>query len=136
VALLQEIQSSTPKPSDIDATKEATRRELLRRVSIGRDFLISMSDRTITVEDAARAACVSTFHFHRLFQQLFQVSPHIFLRNFRLDRAAHLLGTTDVPVFEIAHRVGFLSAASFTTAFAKKFGFAPQAYRLIASRSK
>lgn len=129
VALVHEISLSAPRASEIQAVKESTRVELLRRISIGRDFLVSMSDKGITVEDAARAACISTFHFHRLFSQVFGESPHAFLRNFRMQRAAQMLKFNDEPIAEIVSRVGFHSVSSFSGAFRRKFGVGPHLFR-------
>lgn len=129
VALINEMSSAVPHASEVPAVKESTRIELLRRVSVGRDFLVSMSDKAITVEDAARAACISTFHFHRLFAQLFGQSPHVFLRDFRMQRAAQMLKFNDEPVAEIVSRIGFHSISSFSGAFRKRFGVGPHLFR-------
>jgi AraC family transcriptional regulator len=133
IALLRDTRNASPTAERIGAIKCATREELLRRASVGRDFLLSMSDQPITVEDAARAACLSTFHFHRTFVQVFHISPHQFLRNFRMLRAEQMLRSTSLPVIEIAHRVGFVSVGSFGSTFAKTRGLAPTSYRLLKS---
>ena len=132
-ALLRDTRRASPTPENIAAVKDSTREELIRRASIGRDFLLSMSDRPITVEDAARAACLSTFHFHRTFVQAFHISPHQFLRNFRMFRAGEMLRSTSLPVTEVAHRTGFVSIGSFGTTFAKTHGVPPTSYRLLKS---
>lgn len=133
VALVSELSLSAPSATSISAIKQSTRAELLRRISIGRDFLISMSDRPVTVEDAAREACISTFHFHRVFLQTFGVSPHVFLRNVRMERAAHMLQSTPASVSEIVERVGFQSVSSFSGAFRHEFGLSPRLFRTRAA---
>jgi AraC-like DNA-binding protein len=135
LALLKSTHSVPGAPEDVRALKASTRQELFQRASVGKDFLISMSDHPIKVEDAAHAACLSTFHFHRTFVQAFGLTPHRFLRNFRFFRAEQLLRSTDVPVIEIAQRVGFISVGSFVTAFGKTYGVAPNSYRLVNHRS-
>jgi len=134
--LIGDLDRAGPRSADIRAAKESTRGELLRRVLVGRDFLISMSDRDISVENAARAACMSTFHFHRVFQQAFGVSPYTFLRNYRMSRASRMLRSSDIPVFEVAQRVGFISVGSFGNAFQRSFRMSPQAYRLAGRGTK
>ena len=129
VTLVKEMGSSAPRASDISASKESTRLELLRRVSIGRDFLVSMSDTPVTVEHAARVACISTFHFHRVFAQAFGLSPHLCLRNFRMQRAAHMLQFSDEPIADIVLRVGLQSASSFSEAFRRQYGISPILFR-------
>lgn len=129
VTLLREMTSTTPDSSDIAAVKASTRAELLRRVLIGRDFLISMSNTPVTVEDAAGVACLSRFHFHRVFAQAFGIPPHVFLHNVRLQRAANLLRDTDEPISDIVARVGLRSATSFSGAFRRKYKQTPDAFR-------
>lgn len=131
IALIRETRLSSPNPFTISATKLSTRVELLRRATIGRDFLISTSENQKTVEDAARAACLSTFHFHRVFAQAFGVSPHVFLRDARLERAANLLRDTDLPIFQIVGRIGLRSVTSFTNAFRQKYGSTPDRFRSV-----
>ena len=134
--LVVELDRTAPRSVDIRAARESTRAELLQRAIIGRDFLISMSDRDISVEDAARAACMSTFHFHRVFRQSFGAPPHVFLRSHRMSRASRMLRFTDTPVFEVAQRVGFMSVGSFGNAFQRSFGTSPQAHRLAGRNKK
>jgi AraC-like DNA-binding protein len=129
IALLREAHPAPALLTKIRAVKSSTKQELFRRALVGRDFLLSMSDQPITVQDAARAACLSIFHFHRTFVEAFQISPHQFLRNFRLLRAGQMLRSTDLPVTEIASRVGFASLGSFGSAFARIHGMSPGAYR-------
>jgi len=53
----------------VSAIRHSTREELYRRVLRGRDFLLSSLDQPIRLNDIARAACLSSFHFHRVFFQ-------------------------------------------------------------------
>ncbi|HSP15728.1 MAG TPA: AraC family transcriptional regulator [Thermoanaerobaculia bacterium] len=115
----------------LDAAKSGTRHELRRRVQRGVDFMLSHLADPITVEDAARAACLSLFHFHRAFTALHGTTPHRFLREQRLALAARLLRLTEDDVTDIAARSGFESLGSFTTRFTKSFGLPPGRYRQV-----
>lgn len=46
------------------------------------------------------------------------------------NRAAHLLRATDMPVKSLAHVLGYERQASFSTAFRRRFGETPSAYRI------
>jgi AraC-like DNA-binding protein len=83
----------------------------------------------LTVDDLARAAGLSRFHFSREFRRAFGESPHAYLLTRRLERAAALLRTTDRSVIEICFAVGMQSVGSFTTSFRRMFGVSPTAYR-------
>ena len=62
--------------------------------------------RRLTVEDLARRAGLSTFHFIRAFKAGTGQTPHQYLRAQRIARAKHLLETTPLPVTEICEQVG------------------------------
>ena len=83
----------------------------------------------LRVDDLARAAGLSRFHFSREFRRAFGEPPHAYLLTRRLERAAALLRNTDRPVVEICFAVGMQSVGSFTSSFTRTFGASPTAYR-------
>jgi AraC-like DNA-binding protein len=83
----------------------------------------------IGVDEMARAAGLSRWHFSREFLRAFGESPRAYLLTRRLERAARLLRTTDRSVAEICFDVGLQSVGSFTTSFTRTFGVSPTAYR-------
>jgi AraC family transcriptional regulator len=113
----------------VSAIRHSTREELYRRVLRGRDFLLSSLDQPIRLNDIARAACLSSFHFHRVFKETFGVTPQKYLAIQRLDRAAHLLRHTGRTVTEITLESGFQSPGSFSSLFSRHFGISPAEYR-------
>jgi AraC-like DNA-binding protein len=129
VAAATLIANEAGSQRTIDAAKPTTREELRRRVQRGLDFMLSHLADPITIEDVARAACLSLFHFHRAFTALHGTTPHRFLRAQRLSLAARLLRLTSDDVTDIAARSGFESLGSFTTTFAKTYGTPPGRYR-------
>ena len=83
----------------------------------------------LDVAALARAARLSPAHFSREFRREFGSSPHQYLLNRRLERAAALLRNTDRSVADICLTVGLRSVGSFTTSFGRMFGMSPTAYR-------
>src|SRR6266542_3891830 len=53
----------------LPAIRESTRKELFRRLLIGREYLHSHSSGPVSLATVARTACLSPFHFHRGFTQ-------------------------------------------------------------------
>lgn len=119
--------------SRIAGVRTSTREELYRRVLRGRDYLLSSIAEAVTMKDAAHAAALSPYHFHRAFRDAFGAPPHRYLAGKRLERAAHLLRTTKRPATEICAESGFESVPSFTNAFRRRYGRPPQAWRRIAT---
>jgi AraC-like DNA-binding protein len=113
----------------VSAIRHSTREELYRRVLRGRDFLLSSLDQPVRLKDIARAACLSSFHFHRVFKETFGVTPQKYLAIQRLERAAHLLRHTGRTVTEITLESGFQSPGSFSSLFSRHFGVSPAEYR-------
>lgn len=106
-----------------------TTRHLLR----ARDLIDARYRAPLDVSELARAASCSPAHFSRQFADVFGSPPHRYLIERRVERAKHLLATTDTSVLEIALDVGFRGAASFCTAFKRITGLTPGAYRRLAS---
>ena len=91
----------------LSASRPGKRHELYRRLNWGRDFIHSNYQRPITIDDMARAACLSKFHFIRLFHGLEGVTPYRYLQQKRVAAAQRLLSTTQLTHVEIAEQVGF-----------------------------
>ena len=100
-------------------------RHLLR----AKDLVDARYFEPLHVDDLARAAGLSRFHFSREFRRVFGESPHAYLLTRRLERAAALLRNTDRSVAEICFAVGMRSVGSFTSSFTRTFGASPTAYR-------
>ena len=83
----------------------------------------------LTVERLAEVACISEYHFHRLFR-LWTGEPVIeYVRRLRLEHAAYRLRATRRSVRMIALDVGYESADAFGRAFRERFAVSPSEYR-------
>jgi len=87
------------------------------------------SHRQIELEDVAREAGVSPFHFLRAFSGALGVTPHQYLVRSRLRRAARLLTEDDKPVTDIAYDVGFGDLSNFVRTFHRAAGVSPLKFR-------
>ncbi|MEV5573170.1 helix-turn-helix transcriptional regulator [Spirillospora sp. NPDC052269] len=85
----------------------------------------------LTVDDMARAAMFSKFHFSRVFQRITGVSPGRFLSAMRLQEAKRLLLTTSLSITEITYLVGYSSVGTFSTRFKEAVGLSPTEYRRL-----
>jgi len=85
--------------------------------------------RALTVRDIAAQVNLSERHFNRLFQKATGHSPVDALTDARLEAAAQLLLDRQIPIKEIAERVGYPDVRYFTTVFRKKMGAPPAEYR-------
>ena len=125
VQLVRAQRAVGERVAKLPALKASTRAELGRRVGVATAFLHANLDRNLRVGEAAREACLSPFHFHRLFGAIHGVTPHRYLSRLRLEKARALLRGGGLAVADVAAACGFESTGSFTTLFKRTFGVTP-----------
>jgi AraC family transcriptional regulator len=83
----------------------------------------------LSLERLASEACISPFHFHRLFSMVVAMPVAEYVRHVRLEAAAQQLRSTRFSVTAVARHVGYTSTDAFGRAFRSRFGETPSAYR-------
>ena len=85
----------------------------------------------LSLDDLARGAMVSKYHFLRTFSRVTGVTPGRFLSAVRLQEAKRLLLSTSLNVADVSARVGYSSTGSFTRRFTESVGLSPTRYRRL-----
>jgi AraC-like DNA-binding protein len=106
---------------------EIVRQAVARAIVTMRDNL----GERITIDDLARAAMFSKFHFTRVFLRVTGLSPGRFLSALRLAEAKRLLTATEISVADISHQVGYNSVGTFSARFSGSVGVPPSGYRRL-----
>ena len=89
----------------------------------------NMSDSSFGVEELAKEAGMSTSHFFRRLKQLTGQVPNVYLRNFRLQKAAELLkANKKLSANEVMSEIGIESPSYFSTSFKKIHGVTPSEF--------
>lgn len=88
----------------------------------------------VGVRELASQVHMSPFHFARRFKQAVGTPPHAYITHVRIERAKSLLASTNIPLIEVATRVGYRTQAHFTGVFHRYVGTTPRAYRLGARK--
>jgi AraC family transcriptional regulator len=104
----------------------------LTRVS---SYIHDHLDEELSLDVLAGIACLSPYHWHRIYHAHFGETVAATVRRLRLQRAAAELAHTDKPIPKVAERAGYDSQASFTRAFSAAFGLPPATYREVGSHS-
>lgn len=120
----------------IPASRASTRDELHRRLLRAKQLLDESFTSRSNLDEIARAAHLSPFHFHRAFTAAFRETPHAYRTRRRLEMAARLLGETDRSVLDVCLETGFESPATFSKLFRSRHGAAPRAFRDFARSNK
>jgi AraC-type DNA-binding domain-containing proteins len=82
----------------------------------------------IQIKDIASHVCMSTFHFCRLFKQTTGLSPHNYLKQYRLSQSYKRL-KHKTPVFDTAIETGFYDSSHFIKTFYAYMAVSPRKYQ-------
>jgi AraC family transcriptional regulator len=113
----------------IPVIKHSTREEIQRRLMNATDYIYSFYDQNISLDDIAAAACLSKFHFLRLFKAVYRQTPYQFITSIKIDRAKTMLKNNSDDVNRIAKSLGFDNSSSFSRAFYNHVRVYPTQFR-------
>jgi AraC family transcriptional regulator len=91
--------------------------------------LRSDSDADVSLAALASDSGLSRFHFCRAFRESTGLSPHNWLRRYRLEQAMIMLRDPNNSVAQIAAALGYSSQTAFGAAFRKLTGDTPSDWR-------
>ncbi|SES90557.1 AraC family transcriptional regulator [Paenibacillus sp. NFR01] len=110
--------------------------EWLIRMKDALDYLEANMTEPLRIEEVAKVAHVSPFHFQRMFTMLTGVTVADYVRRRRLTLAAQELALTGIKVLDAALKYGYDSPESFAKAFRKAHGHSPSDARKPGVRLK
>jgi len=87
-------------------------------------------DKPLILDDLAAIACLSPFHYQRVFKEVVGESPKQFVKRLRLEEAAHrIVLNPETSILEVALSVGFQSLEAFSRAFKDYYSVSPDNFR-------
>ena len=114
----------------------ATSLDYVARINRAIDHVVRHLARPLRLEDVARAAGFSPFHFHRVFKALLGETLNQFVKRLRLERALYLMSHAPRrSLTNVALDCGFASSSDFSRSFRQHYGLAPSAFDLQSFRS-
>ena len=112
--------SGLPEPTRAD--------QRLRRVDA---FMRANLGEALSLTQLAEQACMSRFHFLRMFKQAYRETPFRRLTRLRMEEAQRRLIRGSEAITEIALACGYDNPAHFASAFRRAVGVTPRAYRQV-----
>ena len=89
----------------------------------------NLASDSLSPDSIADAVSISRMQLYRKLKELTGMTPTGFIRQMRLERAAHLLKSSNKTVQEIMFACGFSTKTYFYREFSKQFGVTPGEYR-------
>lgn len=106
-----------------------TSEETLASLRRARDHVDRNFAEPLDLAQLAAVACLSKYHFHRLFTATYARTPAAYLSERRIERAQDLLRATNLTVTEVCFAVGFSSLGSFSSRFREIVGETPSEFQ-------
>ncbi len=100
------------------------------------NYIYDHLDQPIDLQLLAEVACMSPYHWHRVYRAIQGETIAATVKRLRLHRAAGQLAHSKISIEEIADRSGYSSLAAFTRAFTKAYGQPPAYYRRTGAHAK
>jgi AraC family transcriptional regulator len=108
-----------------DHTGEISDREAIRRII---EHLGRITQDFPDLTSLAKRAGLSRFHFIRVFKAETGMTPLRYVEQCKMEQAKTLIETADIPLAEIAERLGFSDQSHLTRRFKAVVGRTPAAY--------
>lgn len=83
----------------------------------------------ITLQELADILCLEKTYFLKKFKKIMGVTPMLYTRNMRVERAKELLKYSDMNITQISEAVGFFSIHHFSKHFSKSTGMSPSKFK-------
>jgi AraC-like DNA-binding protein len=110
-----------------DEVSEESERNLV--VETAKEYIRQNMEQNLSLNVVAGVVGLSPCHFSRVFKKETSYSPYEYVILVRLNKAKHLLNTTQKTIKEIAYEVGYGSESNFCNAFTAKIGISPMNFR-------
>lgn len=109
--------------------KQSTKKEILRRLHAGREYINDHYCTIGFIKEVAVAANMSEYNFYRSFRDAFNISPYKYLLQKRLELSQTLIVEGEMNLKQIAAHCAFPDLFTFSKAFKRQFGMAPSTFR-------
>ena len=123
--ILRQINSNIPK---LVLEKNYCERENINRAI---SYLREEYNNDFSLEDVARIANLSQFHFIRTFKSITGKTPYDYLLDVKIEKSKEFLKLKKYSITDICFMCGFNNLGHFSSVFKKRVGLLPSQYRKL-----
>lgn len=130
-AVIQLVANMAHHAAALEAQQEqdaALPSAMVEKVEEARKLLLETLAEPMSLADLARAVSLNEKDLNRGFRNLYDKTVFEVLRDERMEVARHVLEKEDVPLKQIAYRVGYQHVSNFITAFKTRYGVPPRQF--------
>lgn len=112
-----------------DREKHNTTLEQNKHVTNVVRYMYKHLEENLTLEEIVEEFELSKSYLNAIFQKYTQHAPMDFFINLKMKKACRLLRTTDLYIYEVAQKMGYVDQYYFSRIFKKVVGMSPKEYR-------
>jgi AraC family transcriptional regulator len=121
--ILRHVQGNCPSP------REGKHYSERKNIASAIDFMHENLSNSFTLDDLARVANLSPYHFLRVFKAEVGKTPFEYLQYLKIEKAKQYLQHRNKSITDVCFESGFTNISHFTRTFSRKVGVTPSAYR-------
>ncbi len=107
------------------SSKQFKQSDIQKIKLFGSSLKSSIHKSSPSLQEMAAKSDMSVTKFKSIFKEVFDVSPHQYILDLKLNHAQYLLKQHSLSISEVAYKVGFNHPSSLTRLFQNKLGIAP-----------
>lgn len=111
------------------ASRSSPRVDYAQRLRKVTEYIHDHLDDDLDLNRLADVACMSAFHWHRVYHAMHGETVAATVRRLRMHRAAGFIAHTGMTMGEVARKSGYDSVQSFTRVFKSLYGMPPARFR-------
>lgn len=120
--------------SEVDTNCEIQKNRYYNRMTVElvkkiRNDMVEHLDEKITISELSKKYKISLTMLKECFREIYGKSLHMYLKEYRIHRAAELIQNTEYEIGQIASMVGYDNASKFAESFKRIIGINPSRYR-------
>jgi AraC-like DNA-binding protein len=100
-----------------------------KNISRAVEFIREYYTKSYSLEEVARVANLSPYHFIRVFKAQTGKTPYGYLLDVKIEKAREMLKFTGISITDVCLACGFNNLSHFTSVFKRKVGISPSDYR-------
>lgn len=134
IAVLQAIYQDQCKgyvlASHIEAKKQSTKIETLKRLLLANEYINDHITSAISLDDLSQVSSLSKYHLYSSFKNIYGKTPHQYINRLKMARAKEHIQRGVCSISEVSDFFGFSDLCVFSKVFKKVYGNPPSHYQL------
>jgi AraC-like DNA-binding protein len=102
--------------------------DIYKKIAYSKIFIDDNHEKSLDLNVISKEACISKYHYLRLFKSIYNKTPHQYLLEKKIDHAKELL-KKNYSVTDVCFQLGFESTTSFSKLFKNFTGQSPRDYK-------